>query len=81
MGNFEALIQNLIQPLLSFPNDLEVKDLGENDGFYTFLASVNEADLGRVIGKNGHIASAIRTIIYAMASKEGVKVRLNIEAK
>ena len=77
MGNFEALIQNLIQPLLSFPQELEVLNLGESDGFYTYCAKVSEADLG----KNGHIAQAIRTILYAMASKEGVKVRLNIESK
>lgn len=51
MGNFGALIQNLIQPLLSFPQELEVLNLGESDGFYTYCAKVSEADLGRVIGK------------------------------
>lgn len=80
MENFEVLIQNLIQPLLSFPNELKVSSLGETDGFLTFLAKVNSQDLGRVIGKNGHIAQAIRTILYAKAAKEGVKVRLNIES-
>ena len=44
MGNFEALIQNLIQPLLSFPQELEVLNLGESDGFYTYCAKVSEAD-------------------------------------
>lgn len=81
MENFEVLIQNLIQPLLSFPQDFSVETLGENEGFLTFGVNVNTADLGRVIGKNGHIAQAIRTILYAKAAKEGVKVRLNIEAK
>lgn len=81
MENFEALIQNLIQPLLSFPDDLEIKFLGDENGFNTYEATVREVDLGRVIGKNGHIAQAIRTILYAKAAKEGVKVRLNIESK
>ncbi len=81
MENFEVLIQNLIQPLLSFPNDLEVTFVGDQDDLKVFEAKINEADLGRVIGKNGHIAQAIRTILYAKATKEGVKVRLNIEAK
>lgn len=81
MENFEALIQSLVQPLLSYPNDLKIKDLGENDGYLTFEVSVNPSDLGRIIGKNGHIAQAIRTILYAKASKEGVKVHLNIESK
>ncbi len=81
MENFEVLIQNLIQPLLSFPNDLEVTFVGDQDELKVFEAKINEDDLGRVIGKNGHIAQAIRTILYAKATKEGVKVRLNIEAK
>ena len=81
MENFEVLIQNLIQLLLSFPNDLEVTFVGDQDDLKVFEAKINEADLGRVIGKNGHIAQAIRTILYAKATKEGVKVRLNIEAK
>ena len=81
MENFEVLIQNLIQPLLSFPNDLEVTFVGDQEDLKVFEAKINEADLGRVIGKNGHIAQAIRTILYAKATKEGVKVRLNIEAK
>lgn len=81
MGNFEELIQNLIQPLLSFPEEFEINSLGESEGFTTFEAKVAEADLGRVIGKNGHIAQAIRTILYAKASKDGIKVRLNIESK
>ena len=81
MENFEVLIQNLIQPLLSFPNDLEVTFVGDQDELKVFEAKINEDDLGCVIGKNGHIAQAIRTILYAKATKEGVKVRLNIEAK
>ena len=81
MEKFEGLIQSLIQPLLSYPDALEIKSLGNLNGFETFEATVAEADLGRVIGKNGHIAQAIRTILYAKAAKEGIKVRLNIESK
>jgi predicted RNA-binding protein YlqC (UPF0109 family) len=41
---------------------------------------VNEKDLGRVIGKGGKIASAIRTILYAGASKDGKRVHLDIDS-
>jgi hypothetical protein len=41
---------------------------------------VNEADLGRVIGKGGKIASAMRTIVYAGASKEGKRVQIDIDS-
>ncbi len=81
MGTFEELIQNLITPLLSYPEDFEIENQGEVDGFLTFNVKVRESDLGRVVGKGGHIAKAIRTILYAKASKESKKVRLNIDAK
>lgn len=81
MGSFEELIQNLIEPLLSSKDDFEVENAGEVDGILTFNAKVKEQDLGRVVGKGGHIAKAIRTILYAKASKENIKVRLNIIAK
>ncbi|MFA6800916.1 MAG: KH domain-containing protein [Acholeplasmataceae bacterium] len=41
---------------------------------------VNEADLGRVIGKGGKIASAMRTIVYAGASKERKHVHIDIDS-
>jgi uncharacterized protein len=81
VGSFEELIQNLITPLISNKSDFTVENKGEVDGILTFDAIVNEEDLGRVVGKGGHIAKAIRTILYAKASKENVKVRLNIIAK
>ncbi len=81
MGSFEELISNLIEPLLSSKDDFKIENLGEVDGILTFNAKVKEEDLGRVVGKGGHIAKAIRTILYAKASKENKKVRLNIIAK
>ncbi|MCR5786753.1 MAG: KH domain-containing protein [Acholeplasmatales bacterium] len=81
MGSFEELIQNLITPLLAYPEDFEIENQGEQDGYFVFDVKIKEDDLGRVVGKGGHIAKAIRTILYAKASKDGKKVRLNIDAK
>ncbi len=81
MVNFEELIKSLILPLVSFPDEVEIAFLGEEDETLSYEAKVAKFDLGRVIGKGGHIAAAIRTILYAKASKEGVKVHLNIIEK
>ena len=81
MVNFDELIKSLILPLVSFPNEVEVNYLGEEDGVMSYEAKVAKFDLGRVIGKGGHIAAAVRTLLYAKASKEGVKVHLNIIEK
>ncbi len=81
MVNFEELIKSLILPLVSFPEEVEVAYVGEEDGVESYEVKVAKFDLGRVIGKGGHIAQAIRTILYAKASKEGVRVHLNIIEK
>lgn len=81
MVNFEELLKSLILPLVSYPEEVVITYEGEVDGEMTYDVKVSKYDLGRVIGKGGHIAQAIRTILYAKASKEGVRVHLNIEEK
>lgn len=77
--NFENLIRNIVTPLVVHPEDVLVKTLSDDEEI-NIQVLVNEEDLGRVIGKGGRIASAIRTIVYAGASKEGKHVRIDIDA-
>jgi hypothetical protein len=78
--NFEELIKNMVAPLVVNPNDVVVKKLDEDSELLTLQVLVNKDDLGRVIGKNGKIAQAIRTIAYAGASKEGKKIKIDIDS-
>ena len=78
--NYETLIKNLVNPLVIHPEDLMVKKFSEEDNMLTIQIIVNQDDLGRVIGKNGRIANAIRTIAYASASREGKKITINIDS-
>ena len=78
--NFEELIKNMVAPLVVNPNDVLVKTLDEDSELLTLQILVNKDDLGRVIGKNGKIAQAIRTIAYAGASKEGKKIKIDIDS-
>ena len=81
MIKFEELIKSLILPLVAYPNDVEIINESNDDDNLEYKVKVNSNDLGRVIGKNGAIAKAIRTVLYAGASKEGKKIHLNIEEK
>ncbi|MGA0351677.1 MAG: KH domain-containing protein [Acholeplasmataceae bacterium] len=78
--NFEKLIKQIVEPLVVHPEDVLVKILAEDESQLNIQLLVNEADLGRVIGKGGKIAHAIRTILYAGASKEGKRVHLDIDS-
>ena len=81
MVKFEELIKNLILPLVAYPQDVEIIRLNDSEDDLQYQVKVNPSDLGRVIGKGGTIAKAIRTVLYAGASKEGKRIHLDIEGK
>lgn len=81
MIKFEELIKSLILPLVAYPEDVEIIKVKEEDENLEYKVLVNTSDLGRVIGKGGSLAKAIRTVLYAGASKEGKKIHLDIDGK
>lgn len=81
MIKFEELIKSLILPLVAYPQDVEIVKVNDSDIDLEYKVKVNPLDLGRVIGKGGNLAKAIRTVLYAGASKEGKKIHLDIESK
>lgn len=81
MIKFEELIKNLILPLVAYPEDVEIIKTKDEEDDLEFQVKINPNDFGRVIGKDGYIARAIRTILYAGASKEGKRIHLDINSK
>lgn len=81
MIKFEELIKSLILPLVAYPEDLDILLVKEEEDDFEYEVKVNPNDFGRVIGKNGCVAKAIRTILYAGASKEGKRIHLDINSK
>lgn len=81
MIKFEELIESLILPLVAYPQDVEVTLVNDAEDNLEYQVKVNPNDLGRVIGKGGYVAKAIRTILYAGASKEGKRIHLDIDSK
>lgn len=78
--DFEKLVMDIVKPLVMNPDEIVVKILSDEDDYLTIQLLVHPDDLGRIIGRGGKMASAIRTILYAGATKENVRVRLDIDA-
>ena len=55
------------------------EDAPDEEGVIVFHLNVAPDDMGRVIGKQGRIAKAIRTVIKARATKDGSKVQVDID--
>lgn len=73
----EELLTFLAKSLVDYPDDVTVTKIdGENNTVYELR--VNDADMGKVIGKQGRIAKSIRTIIKAAAANEKKRVVVDI---
>jgi hypothetical protein len=71
------LIEFLVKALVEDPGAVVVEEL-EEDGDLIYEVTVAEGDLGRVIGKGGRVANAIRTITKAAAVRIDRRVIVDI---
>jgi predicted RNA-binding protein YlqC (UPF0109 family) len=71
------LLELLVRSLVEDPDAVEVEEL-EEEGDLVYEISVAEDDLGRVIGKGGRVANAIRTIAKAAAVRLDRRVIVDI---
>ena len=77
--SLKALIEYLVQNLVDEPEHVEVSEVpGEEATTYEVRVAPN--DLGKVIGKQGRIANALRTVAKASAMKAKRKVYVEIIA-
>jgi len=73
----KELIEYISKALVDHPEQVEVKEIaGEKTLIYELR--VGQGDLGKVIGKEGRTAKAIRSIITAAAMKIGKRAQLEI---
>jgi predicted RNA-binding protein YlqC (UPF0109 family) len=77
MDELKELVLTIVRPLVSFPDQV-VLNVEESNDFFEFNLSVAPEDIGRIIGKQGRVAKAIRTIVYSVRLNQPKKVRLNI---
>lgn len=71
------LIEHIVKALVDTPDKVVIKEIaGEKSIIYELR--VGDGDLGKVIGKEGRTAKAIRTIITAAAMKQGKRTVIEI---
>ncbi len=73
----KELVEFMAKKLVEHPDDVDVQVAETEDG-QEYRLRVNEADMGRVIGKSGRTAKAMRTLLGSAAAKADVRVTLEI---
>ena len=76
-ANPRALIEHLAKALVNAPDQVFVDEVPEDQAIVIEL-EVAEDDMGRVIGKSGKIARAIRNLLSAAGTKAGQRYELEI---
>ena len=80
--NYEQIILDIVAPLVTDKESLKVVPM-EQENLYesTYIIYCNEKDVGRLIGKKGVVAEAIREVVNASAKLNSKKIRSKFEAK
>lgn len=76
----QELLKIIAAGLVKEPEDVSVTvDEPNDEGVTVYHLHVAEDDMGRVIGKQGRIAKAIRTVMRAAANRSGEKISVEID--
>ncbi|MFT7003095.1 MAG: putative RNA-binding protein YlqC (UPF0109 family) [Sulfurimonas sp.] len=75
ISEFVAQFAKLIA---TFPDDIRVQTK-ESDDVTEIVLYANQADVGKLIGKEGKMIGAIKTVISGCKAKDGVSYRINVE--
>lgn len=72
------LLNYLTRSLVNNPDDVSIQEKRLEDGTIEFSITVNPDDMGRVIGRNGKTARALRNVMSASGSLKDVKTQVEI---
>jgi predicted RNA-binding protein YlqC (UPF0109 family) len=73
----KELVEYVAKSLVDDPSRVEVTQI-RRGGSVILELRVAQEDVGRVIGRNGQVANAMRALLRVMAAKEGKRVNLEI---
>lgn len=71
------LIEFIVKALVDDPSEVSINEIS-GDKITLYELRVSKSDIGKVIGKRGRTAGAIRTIINAVSTKQGKRAELEI---
>jgi uncharacterized protein len=77
MGQLKDLTLRMAQAVVSNPDQVQVEEV-EGSSMIVLELKVDSEDMGRIIGKEGRVANAMRTLLRTSAAKDGKRVSLEI---
>ncbi len=77
----EDFVREFAKLLANHPEDIEVVSNRVNPSFTEITIYANKVDAGKIIGKEGKMIGAIKTVISGCKAKDGVSYKVNVQPK
>lgn len=74
----EEVVEVLVQSLVDYPDDVRVTETSRKGNMVYLEVVVAPGDIGKVIGKGGRIANAIRTVANTAAARQNLRAMIDI---
>ncbi len=72
------LLLYILQAIVDNKDAISIEETTDETGLTTFKVTVDESDMGKVIGKAGKVINAIRQVVKIKAIKEGKRVNISL---
>lgn len=77
----KEFIEFIAKHLVDNPDAVRIEEVDEGENKIKFILHVDDKETGKVIGKMGRTAKSIRTLLSAVAAKQGIRVTMEIPDK
>lgn len=74
----KELVEFIAKSIVDNPEEVEVTEEEREDGRILIKLNVSDEDKGKVIGRRGHVAESMRTLLRIVAVKQGKRTSLEI---
>lgn len=68
----------LLEQIVDFPKEVSIEETVDENNIYLYKIKLNQQDMGKVIGKDGKIIQAIRTVSKIIAIKQSKQIRIEL---
>lgn len=75
----KQFLETLVKNIVDNPDKVEIEESVDGEGRTVFMISVDDGDMGRVIGKAGKVINSIRTIMRIMAIRQDAHIRVDVK--
>ena len=74
-------VSSYAKMIVNHPEDISVESNKIDDAFFEIVITANNSDIGKLIGKNGNMINAIKTILNGCKAKDGISYRIQVVSK